>query len=67
MSVCCIKQGSRYEFPDKCLQLLEKEFIYKHEFQNLKIMLLLNIKVVFFGEYPGDEKRLGKLKTDMDS
>ena len=67
MLVCCIKQGSRCEFPDKCLQLLEKKFIYKHGFQNLTIMLLLNIKVVFFGEYPGDEERLGKIKTDRVS
>ena len=40
---CCIKQGSHYEF----LQLLEKEFTCKHEFQNLTIMLLLKIKAIF--------------------
>ena len=31
----------------ECLQLLENEVIYKHEFQNLGIMLLLNIKAIF--------------------
>ena len=44
---CCIKQGSHYEFPSTCLQLLKKEFIHKHEFKNLAIMLLLNIKAIF--------------------
>ena len=42
----CIKQGSHCGFPSKCLQLLEKKFILKHEFQNLAIMLLLNIKAI---------------------
>ena len=49
ISVCCfIKQGNHYEFPRKCLQRLEKEFVYKHEFQNLAIMLLLDIKRYFW-------------------
>ena len=40
---CCITQRNFYECDIKSLQLLEKEFIYKHKFQKLA-MMLLNIK-----------------------
>ena len=42
-----VLMGSHYEFPSKRLQLLGKDFIYKHEFQNLAIMLLLNMQTIF--------------------
>ena len=42
-----VLMGSHYEFPSKHLQLLGKDSIYKHEFQNLAIMLLLNMQTIF--------------------
>ena len=40
----CLQQGNLCKCISKSLQLLDKEFIYKYEFQNLAMMLLLNIK-----------------------
>ena len=58
---------NHYEFSSKCLQFLEKEFIQRNELQNLKIMLLLNIKNEIFGEYPNNEEGSGQIETDMES
>ena len=44
-----VYEGNRYEYPSRCPQLLEKELIYyEHEIQNLAIMLLLNIKAIYY-------------------
>ena len=58
---------NHYEFPSKCLQFLEKEFIQRNELQDLKIMLLLNIKNEIFGEYPNNEEGSGPIEADTDS
>ena len=48
---CCIKQANLHEWPSKSLQLLDKEFIYKHEFQNLATTLLISMKEIFLFFY----------------
>ena len=43
----CIRQESLYDCPSKSLQLLDRKLIYKYDFQNLVIMLLINMKEIF--------------------
>ena len=42
------------------------ELIYKHECQNLAMMLQLTLKRPF-GEHPNGEEASGQIETDMDS
>ena len=64
MSVCCgIRQGNFYKCRSKSLQLLDKDFIYMHEFHNLAVPLLMSIKV-FLANVPIMKKQV-KLSNQL--
>ena len=58
----CMKQGSLYECPSKPLQLLDKGFVYKHEFQNLAMALLMIMNGIFLANILKMKKHQVKLK-----
>ena len=54
-----------YQFPSKPLQVLNKEFIYTHDFQNL---VTINIKEIFLANILTMRKQAsGQIETNMYS